>query len=106
MKVAMSDNVVELRPAVERRIGNYSGDEHCSRCLDDGGFLVTISAADAMVPCPFCERGFRAEFGLGKKKEGDEYVEYESPHGGPWGRDGYWSGARQRKLLRSWGGSS
>jgi hypothetical protein len=81
-------SVVDL---VLPRIQNFTAKTRCPSCDDEAVVLVTEGAA----PCPFCERGFRLEFGLGVKN-GEEY---ENPEGGPWGKAGFWRGRSPAELL-------
>jgi len=39
-------------------------------------------------PCPRCEKGYRLEWGIGKRPDGSEYTSSNPP----WGSDGYWQG--------------
>lgn len=81
--------------ASRRRLQNLTGSENCPTCFDDGLCVVAtepqLTGSGALVnvelmgPCPRCERGFRAEFGI----RGDESSDVR---GGPWGPDGFWRG--------------
>jgi hypothetical protein len=69
----------------EARTRNVSGKDTCVHCLNHGLVCVSVrvssepeSPFESYGPCPFCERGFASEFP-------------DSPHGGPWGPDGYWA---------------
>lgn len=79
-----------------RRLRNYTGSEDCRACSDSalvvaehrpGGSPNKPVQIEIYGPCPFCERGFRLEFGLGKDRNGGELT---GP--GVWGEDGYWKG--------------
>lgn len=81
-------------PQTRRRIANVTATELCATCANDAMVFVD----DGTAPCPFCERGFRLEFGIGRDLHGGEY---ERPDGGPWGKDGYWSGREIPEGLRA-----
>lgn len=82
-----------------RRIANKTGSEHCPHCQDDAQLVVgtdSFYGHEVNAPCPFCERGYRLEFGLGaekvRKPDGStEWKPYTNPRP-PWGKDGYWQG--------------
>lgn len=76
-----------------RRIANVTGEETCSRCGDEGMLVVCVETRDGaeydqVGPCPFCERGYRAEFGIGRDKDGNE-IQARRPL---WGAEGFWRG--------------
>lgn len=109
----MTAAVVDLR-ARRVRHRNATGRENCRTCGNGALILVETEprpvlrlvpregdrppivaptgstyAAELYGPCPFCERGFRVEFGVGSRHDGTEYT---NPDGGPWGADGFWQG--------------
>lgn len=78
------------------RVHNWHGKDvpgpffDCGWCGNDGIVFVGWSrcGTDQMAPCPYCEVGFRAEFG--KRVDGR----------GAWGSDGYWRGRQTGGLER------
>lgn len=80
----------------ELRTQNYSTAAHCGYCLNVGLVITGRYRSpapehplhDGYGPCPFCERGFRLEFGLGRTTDGRE-LQADNP---PWGKDGFWQG--------------
>ncbi len=95
------------------RIANLTRSETCGYCSDDGTAVVSHRAPElAMVmvkgkltkrepvagefyeeygPCPWCEKGYQIEFGIGHKLDArGQRQEYRNPHP-PW-RDGFWKG--------------
>lgn len=81
-------------PEERRRVANVTGVESCRTCGDEAMVVVD----DGAVPCPFCERGFGLEFGIGRDANG---VEYERTDGGPWGKSGFWRGRPIPEGLRA-----
>lgn len=81
-------------PQHRRRVANVTADERCGACSDEA--LVFVDD-DAAAPCPCCERGFRLEFGIGRR----DGVEYERPDGGLWGKRGYWADRDIPESLRA-----
>jgi hypothetical protein len=95
------------------RTQNYSGNDRCSRCGDDGQIVVSLrrfprqldlatnklkpegGLLEEMGPCPDCERGFRLEWGIGvlkDKSQPPKVLDRWDVRGGPWGPEGYWRG--------------
>lgn len=77
-------------PFEEREFKNYTQDVNCPHCVD---YLVVYMIqqppyGEEMAPCPYCERGYRLEFGYGKSRDGKEFRSANPP----WGAEGFWRG--------------
>lgn len=107
-------SVVELSTRRGKRCHNWTADEHCATCADVGTVdLVaeryarhtrpdgTQAWVESIVvgPCPFCEVGYRFEFGIVNVATDDGKVDRVIPGGGPWGSDGFWRGRDPGELL-------
>lgn len=101
----------------EARAHNSTGTEHCEWCVDEGLVVVATrpmtpspprnrvrpkhrahlpaprsTAVEEMGPCPYCEVGFKIEFGVGTRRNRDGSLGEDVVRGGPWGPEGFWRG--------------
>jgi hypothetical protein len=53
--------------------------------------LYRANYGEAMVPCPYCERGYHEEFPKTEKRKGEKAGGEASRIASPWGEDGFWA---------------